>query len=411
MPDLIAIDEARRRVLALARPLAAEDIALDQALGRVLAEEVTSTVDVPPFPNSAMDGFAVARGGQGELRVVGEARAGSPSPVAVRPGTAVRISTGALVPEGTGTVVPVEQTEPPGRLAPDAGSERADEWVRVLASAPGANIRQPGEDLRAGQTVLGPGAELGPAALGVLASVGRAAVRCARRPRVAILATGDELVPPGEGLRPGAIWSSNPVALAGQAVLAGADAGATETVPDAAPATRDALARALASADVVCVSGGVSVGPHDHVKGALAALGAEQRFWGVALRPGKPTWFGTYASGARRALVFGLPGNPVSAMVTFQLFVRPALRALQGADPAAARSTAVLDAGLARNSSREQAVRCRLRAEADGLHAVPTGPQGSHVLTSMLAADCLALVAAGEGELAAGERVEVELLR
>ena len=409
--DLIGIDEARRRVLAVARPLAAEEVALDQALGRVLAEEVTSPTDVPPFASSAMDGFAVAPGAEGDLRVVGESRAGSPSPVPVGPGAAVRISTGALVPEGTGTVVPLEQTEPPGAPPPEGGADRGGELVRVLAPAPGANIRLPGEDLRAGQTVLGPGAELGPAALGVLASGGRAAVRCARSPRVAILATGDELVAPGGELAPGGIWSSNPVALAAQAALAGAETEPPETVPDAAVATRSALLRALGAADVVCVSGGVSVGPHDHVKGALAALGAEQRFWGVALRPGKPTWFGTYASSSRRTLVFGLPGNPVSAMVTFQLFVRPALRALQGADPAAERSTAVLDTGLARNPTRAQAVRCRLRTEGDGLHAVPTGPQGSHVLTSMLAADGLALVAAGAGELAAGERVEVELLR
>jgi molybdopterin molybdotransferase len=160
---------------------------------------------------------------------------------------------------------------------------------------------------------------------------------------------------------------------------------------------------------VVCVSGGVSVGPHDHAKGALAQLGVEERFWGVALKPGKPTWFGVQ-EGERRALVFGLPGNPVSAVVTFLLFAAPALRALQGADPSATRASAVLDTPVARNPRREQAVRCRLRAGDDGWHAEPTGPQGSHVLTSMLGAGALALIPRGEGEVAAGERVEIELL-
>ena len=158
------------------------------------------------------------------------------------------------------------------------------------------------------------------------------------------------------------------------------------------------------------VSGGVSVGPHDHVKGALAAMGAQEVFWGVALRPGKPTWFGTLPAGGRSVALFGLPGNPVSAMVCFQLFVRPALRALQGADPEAPRATAVLDEDVARNPRRDQAVRCRLSTAADGLHAAPTGPQGSHMLTSMLAADALALVEAGEGAARRGERISVELL-
>ena len=164
----------------------------------------------------------------------------------------------------------------------------------------------------------------------MLAGAGRAAALCARRPRVAVLATGDELAPLGEPPGPGRIWSSNPLTLGGQVVRAGGEVVLSETVPDSAEATREALARALGAADVVCVSGGVSVGEHDHVKGAFAALGAQERFWGVALRPGKPTWFGIAGAGFRRS---ACPGNPVSAMVTFHLFARPALRALQGADP------------------------------------------------------------------------------
>jgi molybdopterin molybdotransferase len=177
-------------------------------------------------------------------------------------------------------------------------------------------------------------------------------------------------------------------------------------VADDPESTRAAIAAALDDADVVIVSGGVSVGPHDHVKGALRGLGVEERFWGVGLRPGKPTWFGIRAG----TLAFGLPGNPVSAMVTFQLFARPALAALQGATPDARRTTATLDAAIPRSAQREQAVRVSLRGDTTDLLASPTGPQGSHMLTSMLGADGLALIAAGDGEVGVGERVEVELL-
>jgi molybdopterin molybdotransferase len=217
--------------------------------------------------------------------------------------------------------------------------------------------------------------------------------------------TGDELVSPGAPLAPGRIYSSNAFALAGQIERAGAELVSRASAPDTAEGTRAALEPALADADVVCVSGGVSVGPHDHVRGAMSDLGVDQRFWGVSLRPGKPTWFGVRDG----ALAFGLPGNPVSAMVTFQLFVRPALAALQGSDPAARRITAELGEPVPRNTRRDEAVRVRLSADGT-LKATPTGPQGSHQLTSMLGADGLALIAPGDGELAAGERVEVELL-
>ena len=274
------------------------------------------------------------------------------------------------------------------------------------AAAPGANIRRAGEDIRAGDIVLRAGVVLGPAELGVAASVGRASLRCALRPRVAVLVTGDELTPPGEPLGAGGIYSSNGFALMAQVDQAGAALIGRGTVPDTPDGTREAIREALETADVVIVSGGVSVGPHDHVKDALRDLGVEERFWGVRLRPGKPTWFGTRGD----TLAFGLPGNPVSAMVTFQLFARPALAALQGAAADAPRATAVLAHPLARNRQREEAVRVRLRHTEQGLVAETTGEQGSHMLTSMLGADGLALIAAGEGELAAGERVDVELL-
>jgi molybdopterin molybdotransferase len=391
---LISIEEGRRRVLEAVRALDTEDVPLPEARGRVLAEDLRSAVDVPPFDSSAMDGYALVAGPAAELEVIGESRAGHPSERPVAPGLAVRISTGAAVPAGATAVIPVERTS--------ANEDR----VEVEETAEGANIRRAGDDLRAGDVVLARGTVLGPAELGVAASVGRAELRCARRPRVALLVTGDELVEPGGSLGPGQIYTSNGFALAAQIERAGAELVLSETVPDTADATHAALARALESADVVIASGGVSVGPHDHVKGALRVLGVEERFWGVSLRPGKPTWFGI----RDRVLVFGLPGNPVSAMVTFQLFARPALAALQGADPAPRSASATLDEPVRRNPGREEAVRVRLRHTDDGLHALTTGEQGSHMLTSMLGADALALVASGDGELAAGERVEVQFL-
>ena len=273
-------------------------------------------------------------------------------------------------------------------------------------TGPGENVRRAGEDIPLDAVVLRAGIQLGPAELGVAASVGRAELECAKKPRVAVLVTGDELTEPGTALGPGAIYSSNAYALGAQVERAGGDVVQRVTVPDDAEGTRRALEEAL-GADVVIVSGGVSVGPHDHVKPALRDLGAEERFWGVSLRPGKPTWFGVRGD----TLAFGLPGNPVSAMVTFQLFVRPALAAAQGRAPDAPRLIATLERPIERNPHREQAVRVHLLPSQNGPMAAPTkDAQGSHVLTSMVGADGLALIAPGEGEAPAGERVEVELL-
>jgi molybdopterin molybdotransferase len=391
---LIDIAEARRRVLAEARPLAAEEVELVGVLGRVLAEPVAAGEDLPPFDSSAMDGFAIVAGPAAELEIVGESRAGRPAGRPLATGEAIRISTGAQIPSGADSVIPVERVEV------------SDGVVRVPDWEAGRNIRRAGEDARAGETVLEPGSTLGPAEIAVLAALGRRSVRCGRRPRVAILVTGDELVEPGEPRGAGQIRNSNGYALAALAELAGAEVVRRQRVPDDPAATRAALAEGLAAADVVCVSGGVSVGPHDHVKPALAELGAAERFWGVRLKPGKPTWFGV----ARGKLVFGLPGNPVSAMVTFHLFARPALRVLAGADPAETRVQARLDGPIRRSPGRDEVVRCRLTARDDGWHVEPRKRQGSHILTSLLGAGAFALVPAGEGELAAGEHVEVELL-
>ncbi len=394
MADPLPIETARRMVLETVRPLAGEDVPLSEARGRILADSVTSVADVPPFASSAMDGFAVAAGASGRLAIAGESRAGHPFDGVVEPGAAVRISTGAVVPAGTGAVVQVEL------------AEESDGVVTVPERADGTNIRGAGEDVKAGTTLLSPGSVLGPAALGVLASIGHTSARCAAAPRVALLATGDELTPPGTPLPPGGIYSSNGPALAALVQDAGARVVLAEDVPDTGEGTRAAIGRALEVADVVCVSGGVSVGPHDHVKGAFAHLGVDERFWRVALKPGKPTWFGT----AGPKLGFGLPGNPVSALVTFLLFARPALLALQGADPAIARLTGRLTAPVSPEPSRTQAVRCLLHAGADGWELTPTGPQGSHQLTSMLAAGALALIEPGEDELPAGTRVRAELV-
>jgi molybdopterin molybdotransferase len=379
------VDEARRTVLSAVRPLGSESVPIDHALGRVLAGDVTAAGDVPPFPNSAMDGFALLAGPAGRtLAVVDESRAGSPAQRGLGEGEAIRISTGAVVPAGADAVIRVEDTA------------ESDGHVEVRADvAVGANLRQPGEDVRAGDRVLTAGTPLGAAELGVAVSAGLAAVPCARRPRVAVLATGDELVEAGTPLEPGQIHNTNGVALAALATEAGGDVLLRATVADDRNATDVALAGALDAVDVLLISGGVSVGPHDHVKPSLLGLGVEERFWRVALRPGKPTWFGTRGE----QLVLGLPGNPVSAVVTFVLFGRPALRALQGADPLPERRLAKLSEPVARLDDREQAVRVHVEETPDGgALATPTGAQGSHRLSSMLGAGALAMVGPGEGD-------------
>jgi molybdopterin molybdotransferase len=239
----------------------------------------------------------------------------------------------------------------------------------------------------------------------VAVAAGTATVQVARQPKVIVLCTGDELRPPGAPLAPGEIHNSNAVALAALAQQAGATVLRADRVADTRAATKEAIARALEEADVLVLSGGVSVGPHDHVKPALAALGVEERFWRVNLQPGKPTWFGAKDG----KLVFGLPGNPVSALVTFILFARPALRALQGAGEDSHLGDARLGVPW-RLHGRQQALRVRLERRDDGLTAVTNGPQGSHVLHSMVGADALAIIPRGEGEAPAGLRVALVAL-
>ena len=396
MARLLTIDEARAAVLAEVVALGSERVHVDDALGRVLAEEVVAEHDVPPFDNSAMDGFALAAGPAGRtLTLVGESRAGAPAGRAPTEDEAIRVSTGAAVPPGTEAVVPVEQT------TTEDGRVTVEAEVR-----PGQHLRRAGEDVRKGATVLTRSTRMGPAEMGLAVVAGRESVEVARRPRVALLVTGDELRDPGEPLGPGEIHESNGTTLGALTRAAGGAIASRARVGDSRDATVASIGVALAGADVLVLSGGVSVGPHDHVKPALAANGVEEVFWRVALRPGKPTWFGRNED----TLVFGLPGNPVSAMVTFLLFVRPALAELQGADPEATRVRARLGEPVERNPGRDEAVRVVLRHDDSGRVAAPTGPQGSHQLSSMLAADGLAIVTAGEGAAQPGETVEVELI-
>jgi molybdopterin molybdotransferase len=394
---LIAVDQAIAQGLDATRLLPAEPVAIDDALHRVLAADVRATGDVPPFPCSAMDGYALRAGHAGEtLRIVGESRAGAPADHVLADGEAIRVSTGAAIPAGATAVIPQEDVDLEGDGADAAIVTRQD-------SAAGAHIRGAGEDIRTGSVVLAAGRRLGPIELGAAVAAGVGSLRVARRPRVAVLCTGDELRAPGEPLGPGEIHNSNAPMLTGLAAETGALTSPAGRLVDDRAATIDGIAAAIDGSDLVIVTGGVSVGPHDHVKPALEALRVREVFWSVALQPGKPTWFGVAADDT---LVFGLPGNPVSAVVTFALFVAPALAAMQGAaPPEPPHRTARLGVERPRNPRREQALRVSLRDRPEGVTAVPTGAQGSHILTSLLDADALATIPSGEGVVAAGDEV------
>ena len=391
MPDLLSIDEALRRVLARARPLAAERVPTAAAAGRILAEDVTAPVDLPPFASSAMDGYALrAEDTPGRLPVVVRIAAGVPAGRALARGEAMAISTGGAVPEGADAVVPLELVG------------EVDNELSVPAPVePGANVRPRGGDIRTGDVVLGSGARIGAAQVGALAAVGVAEVSVSLRPRVVVLSTGTELRAPGAALGPGQIYESNGPMLAAAFEAAGAVVERIGPVADDEAKHRRALERGL-DADVLVSSGGVSVGPHDLVRRILVELGVEEDFWGVAVRPGKPLAFGARAD----TLVFGLPGNPVSALVAVELFVRPALLALQGAaEPGPAYEQGLLASALRRNPARAELARARMAVGADGLRLEPLGGQESHMIARAAGADALVLVPAGEGELAAGEPV------
>ena len=387
MPALTTIEEAQGLVLGRAAAVPAETAALGEAAGRFAAEHLRAVVDLPSFPSSAMDGFALrAADTPGTLPVTERVAAGRPAGRALREGEAFGIATGGVVPEGADAVVPVEDVV------------ASDNAIEVGAAVErGAHVRAPGLDVRAGDVVLAAGERLTPARLGALGAAGIAQVPCARRPRAAILTTGTELQRPGEPLGPGQVYEANAPMLAAGLAAAGAEVTMLDAVADDPDALRAALERGL-EADVLVTSGGVSVGPHDLVRATLAGLGVEEVFWRVAVKPGKPVAFGTRGA----TLVFGLPGNPVSSLVGFELFVRPAVRALQGArEPLPVFDTAELASSLRRGPGRDELVRAEVR---DGV-AVPLPGQESHMIVRAARANALVHVPRGEGTLEAGSRV------
>lgn len=399
---MMTVEEAREAILARFSPLASEQVPLSGALGRILAEDAVAAEELPPFANSAMDGYALlaadttgARPDQPiRLSLIGEVPAGSVYPGTLRPGAAIRILTGAPLPAGADAIIQQELTT------------TGEGWVDVHEGVtPDTNVRHAGDDVHRGTLLARRGAEIGPAEIALLAALGVDPVRVSRRPRVAILATGDELAGPGETPRPGQIRDSNSPYLAAAVARAGAEPWLLGIARDDAQDLREHL-RAAASADVVLTSGGVSVGNYDLVKQILAEQGAME-FWRVRMRPGKPLAFG--ALGATPLL--GLPGNPVSTAVTFELFGRPAIRRMLGCADIDRSLIEVELAGEAiPRGDRRHYVRARLSARGARLVATPTGPQGSHILTSLQGAGALLIIHEGAGNVEPGEQVTALLL-
>ncbi len=398
------LEEVRAMVLAAATSLDAEPVRLEDALGRVLAGNVIAPEDVPPFRNSAMDGYAVratdVEAAGAVLEVVGEVAAGITSEIHVRPGQAVKIMTGAPMPEGADTVVRVEDTE----------SESGAAQVAVAVSvAPGTSVRPAGGDVHRGQLVFSAGTRLTPMHIGVLATIGVGDPEVRRRPRVAFMSTGDELTPVTEPiLRPGAIRDSNRPMLHALLVEAGAeniDAGIVRDDPDA---LRAALNRAASEADVIVSTGGVSMGDYDVTKLVLRES-SDVRFLKVAIQPAKPFAFGSIGD----ALFFGLPGNPVSVLVSFETFLRPALLAMQGARHVLRpRRQAVAAERLATDEEKTVFVRVNVMETTEGVPLVVTsGGQSSNVLSAAANADAFAVVPRGVGVVEEGEQVTIEMFK
>jgi len=391
---MLSVDEAQQRVLAEVTLLDTEEVALAEAHERVLREDVAAVADVPFADNSAMDGYALRAGDASPLRVVGEVRAGSVASMSVEPGTAMRIMTGAPIPDGADAVAQIEITD------------RGVEMVNVLNPVKsGMNIRRRGEDMRAGDVVLRSGTLLRAGEIGVLATARHPRAVVSRRPTVAIISTGDELVDVDEEVGVGRVVNSNLYSLAALVRETGAIPRPQAIVRDTPEATIAAIERAL-ECDFVISSGGVSVGAYDFVKDALESLGAETKFWRVAMKPGKPFML----SRVRDRLYFGLPGNPVSSMVTFALFVAPALRKAMGMTELFPPMVNMRTIAPLRGSERRTYVRVRVVARGGELTAEPMRAQGSGVTTSMAGANGFAIVEAGVGEVAAGAIVPVILL-
>ncbi|WP_374228185.1 gephyrin-like molybdotransferase Glp [Streptacidiphilus sp. ASG 303] len=419
-----SVDEHLADVLASVRPLPPVELPLLDAQGCRLAEDVVAAGDLPPFDNSSMDGYAVRSADTdgatdrypSVLSVVGDVAAGTGELPVVSSGRTVRIMTGAPLPPGAEGVAPVEWTD-----GGSGGPEAADRMAAGLSAEvqvfrpvpPGAHVRRRGSDVAAGETVLTAGTVLGPTGIGLLAAVGRATVRVCPRPRVAVLSTGSELVPPGEPVGPGQISESNSYALTAAAREAGADARRVGAVPDDPAALRAVLEELAGSADLVVTSGGVSVGAYDVVKQVLAEYG-EVDFRRLRMQPGKPQGFGRIGPGAGVPLL-ALPGNPVSAYVSFELFVRPAIRTLMGAGRVHRPVVrAVTTAALRSPAGRRQFLRGSYRPPADGSGrpgtVTPVGGAGSHLVGALARADCLIVLDEGTTSAEAGSLLDVVLL-
>lgn len=400
-PSSLSVEEATRHIHTGLRPIKGfEKIALRSAIGRVLAEDVRSPLDVPSHTNSAMDGYAInsadlPKDSAAELTVLGTSWAGKPFSGSVSPGQCVRIMTGGALPEGTDTVIAQERVQRHGeRIRFESGNR------------PGDNVRKAGEDLTAGSIMLSRGTRITPAELGLIASIGTAEVKVRRRLRVAILATGDELRSIGEPLAPGEIYDSNRYTLHGMLTRLDAEIVDMGVVRDRREEVRDALSEAATVADVIITSGGVSVGEADFVKDVLAEIGSVN-FWKIAVKPGRPLAFGSI----RDAVFFGLPGNPVSVMVTFYQFAQPALRTMMGQkDMQPKRIRVRCISRLTKQAGRMEFQRGIVEHDGDGeLIVRSTGLQGSGILNSMSQANCFIVLPTECAGIDPGTSVEVEL--
>ncbi|HET9476187.1 MAG TPA: gephyrin-like molybdotransferase Glp [Dehalococcoidia bacterium] len=418
---MISVDEALSRILSYVDILPAEDVTLVAALGQVLDEEIAAGFNIPPLDNTAMDGYAVRAAdteGAGtrspvELRVIGEVAAGYEFAGSVEPGTAVRIMTGAPIPAGGDAVVPFEETDEPFDKAPER-SRKLDGTVKVFKAArPGANIRRSGEDLKAGDVVVRRGTVLRPSEIGVIASVGRGTVRVIRRPVVAVLSTGDELLEPGQERTGARIYDSNAHSVASLVRRYGGIPRLLGIAKDTVEALTAKIHEGL-DADMLITSAGVSRGDYDVVKDVLAREG-EIDFWTVAMKPGKPLAFGCFypeGEGGRRVPHIGLPGNPVSSMVAFELFGRPAMMKMMGKQDWRRPRLRAIAEGQIRNvdDPRVFFARCIVTERGGKHYARLTGEQGSGMLTSMMRANALTVIPPDVDVVQAGDEIEVIML-